>query len=170
MTPDQLLPQVYDELRRLAAAKLALENPGQTLNATALVHEAYLKLGGDRSFATKSDYLKAAAQAMRRILVDHARARNAAKRGGGRRVDLESDLLAIPPRDDGIEALDEALARLAVEQPKLTELVQLRYFGGLTLDQCAEVLGVSSRTADTWWSYARAWLTVELKKSDDGYV
>ena len=164
MTPDKLLPLVYDELRKLAAAKLALEKPGQTLNATALVHEAFLKLGGERSFATRSDYLQAAAQAMRRILVDHARARNSAKRGGGRRVDLESDLLAIPSRDDGIELIDEALARLAAEQPKLAELIQLRYFGGLTLDQCAEVLGVSPRTADTWWSYTRAWLVVELKE------
>src|SRR6516162_8882271 len=101
---EQLLPQVYDELRKLAAAKLASEKPGQTLDATALVHEAFLKLGGERSFATRSDYLKAAALAMRRILVDHARARNAAKRGGGRRVDLESHHLAVPPPDDNLEA------------------------------------------------------------------
>ena len=164
MSPAELLPQVYDELRRLAAAKLALEKPGQTLDATALVHEAFLKLGGERSFATRSDYLQAAAQAMRRILVDRARARNAAKRGGGRRVELESDYLAAPPPDDDFEAVDEALSRLAVEQPKLAELVQLRLFGGLTLAQSAEVLGVSARTADTWWSYARAWLAVELKE------
>jgi RNA polymerase sigma factor (TIGR02999 family) len=165
MNPAELLPQVYDELRKLAAAKLALEKPSHSLDATALVHEAYLKLGGERSFATKSDYLKAAAQAMRRILVDHARARNAAKRGGGRRVDLEPDQLVSPPADDDLEALDEALSRLASEYPHLAELVQLRYFGGLTLDQCAEVLGVSARTADTWWSYARAWLAVALKKN-----
>jgi RNA polymerase sigma factor (TIGR02999 family) len=150
-------------LRKLAAAKLATEKPGQTLDATALVHEAFLKLGEQRSFATTSDYLMAAAQAMRRILVDHARARNAAKRGGGRRVELESDHLAVATNDDRIEALDEALKRLAVEQPKLAELVQLRHFGGLTLAQAAEVLGVSPRTADTWWAYARAWLAVELK-------
>jgi RNA polymerase sigma factor (TIGR02999 family) len=165
MNPAELLPQVYNELRKLAAAKLASENPGHTLDATALVHEAFLKLGGERSFASRSDYLKAAAQAMRRILVDHARARNAAKRGGGRRVDLvETDQLAVTPRDDGIEALDEALSRLAVEQPKLAELVQLRHFGGLTLAQCALVLDISSRTADTWWAYARAWLAVALKE------
>ena len=164
MNPAELLPQVYGELRKLAAAKLASEKPGHTLDATALVHEAFLKLGGDRSFASRSDYLKAAAQAMRRILVDHARARNAAKRRGGRRVDLEPDHLAVTPRDDGIEALDEALSRLAVEQPNLAELVQLRHFGGLTLAQCALVLGISPRTADTWWSYARAWLAVELKE------
>ena len=164
MRPHELLPQIYDELRKLAAAKLASENPGQTLNATALVHEAFLKLGGERSFATKRDYLMAAAQAMRRILVDHARARNADKRGGGRRVELDPAHLAVTPRDDGIEALDEALAQLAAQQPKLAELVELRQFGGLTLTQCADVLGVSARTADTWWAYARAWLAVELTK------
>ena len=164
MNPAELLPQVYGELRQLAAAKLASENPGHTLDATALVHEVFIKLGGERSFATKSDYLQAAAQAMRRILVDHARARNAAKRGGGRRVELETDHLAIGPPDEILEALDEALVRLAIEQPKLAELVQLRQFGGLTLAQCAEVLGVSARTADTWWAYARAWLAVELKE------
>ena len=164
MTPDQLLPQVYDELRKLAAAKLASEQPGQTLDATALVHEAFLKLGGERSFATRGDYLQAAAQAMRRILIDRARARNAAKRGGGRRIDLDSDHLAVLPLDDDLVALDEALSRLAVEHPKLAELVQLRYFGGLKLAESAEVLGVSPRTADTWWAYARAWLAIELKE------
>jgi RNA polymerase sigma factor (TIGR02999 family) len=164
MTPAELLPQVYDELRKLAAAKLASEQPGHTLDATALVHEAFLKLGGERSFATRGDYLKAAAQAMRRILVDHARARNAAKRGGGRRVELETDPPAAAADENGVEALDEALTRLAAEQPRLAELVQLRRFGGLTLAQCGEVLGVSARTADTWWSYARAWLAIELRK------
>jgi len=169
MTPAELLPQVYDELRKLAAAKLAGERPGHTLDATALVHEAFLKLGGERSFATRGDYLQAAAQAMRRILVDHARARNAAKRGGGgRRVELDSDHLAVRPLDDNIEALDEALSRLAAEHPQPAELVKLRYFGGLTLDQCAEVLGVSARTADTWWAYARAWLAVELTETGAG--
>lgn len=165
MKPAELLPQVYDELRKLAAAKLAGENPGHTLDATALVHEAFLKLGGERSFATKSDYLKAAAQAMRRILVDHARARNAAKRAGGRRVDLESGLLVSQPPDEDLEALDDALSRFALEHQHLAELVELRYFGGLTLAQCADVLSVSARTADTWWAYARAWLAVALKKT-----
>jgi RNA polymerase sigma factor (TIGR02999 family) len=163
MTPAELLPLVYGELRKLAAAKLAGEQPGQTLDATALVHEAYLKLGGERSFATRSDYLRAASEAMRRILVDRARARKAAKRGGGRRVELEADHLAVSPPDEDLEALDDALQRLAVAYHHLAELVQLRYFGGLTLAQCAEVLGVSARTADTWWAYARAWLAVELK-------
>jgi RNA polymerase sigma factor (TIGR02999 family) len=166
--PVDLLPQVYDELRQLAAAKLASEKPGQTLDATALVHEAFLKLGGERSFASKSDYLKAAAQAMRRILVDRARARNAAKRGRGRRVNLESHHLAVQPPDDNVEALDGALKRLADERPQIAELVQLKHFGGLTLAQCAEVLGVSARTADTWWAYARAWLAVRLKEDAVG--
>jgi RNA polymerase sigma factor (TIGR02999 family) len=168
MNPAEILPQVYDELRKLAAAKLASEKPGQTLSATALVHEAFLKLGGDRSFATKSDYLKAAAQAMRRILVDRARARHAVKRGGGQRVDLESDHLISQPPNDDVEALDDALSRLALTQPQLAELVQLRHFGGLTLAQCAEVLGVSARTADAWWAYARAWLAVELTETGAG--
>jgi RNA polymerase sigma factor (TIGR02999 family) len=165
MTPEELLPQVYEELRKLAAAKMRQESAGHTLGATALVHEAFVKLGGERSFATKSDYLKAAAQAMRRILVDHARARNAAKRGGGRRIDLESDFLVTQPPDDAVEALDDALSRLALAHPQCAELVQLRRFGGLTLTQCAEVLGVSERTTDSWWAYARAWLAVELKKN-----
>jgi RNA polymerase sigma factor (TIGR02999 family) len=164
MTPAELLPQVYDELRKLAAAKLAGEKPGHTLDATALVHEAFLKLGGERSFATRSDYLQAAAQAMRRILVDHARAKSAAKRHAGKRVDLESDHLVSQPPGDDIEALDEALNKLAAEHPQIAELVQLRRFGGLTLDQCAEVLRISARTADTWWAYARSWLGVELGK------
>ena len=162
MNPADLLPQVYDELRKLAAAKLAMEKPGHSLDATALVHEAFLKLGGERSFATRTDYLKAAAQAMRRILVDRARARNAVKRGGGRRVDLESDYLVSQPPDDAIEALDDALSRLALVHPQFAELVQLRQFGGLTLAQCSEVLGVSARTADAWWAYARAWLAADL--------
>jgi RNA polymerase sigma factor (TIGR02999 family) len=164
MNPAEFLPQVYAELRRLAAAKLATERPGHTLDATGLVHEAFLKLGGERSFASRTDYLRAAAAAMRRILVDHARARNAAKRGGGKRVDLEPDELAESIADDQIEALDELLNRLAAERPQVAELVQLRRFGGLTLEECAETLGVSARTADTWWAYARAWLAVELNR------
>ena len=160
-----LLPIVYEELRKLAGALMAAENPGHTLDATALVHEAYLRLTGDQSFASKSHFMRTAAQAMRRILVDHARARNAAKRGAGQRVEFDSDLLAAPAPDEAIEALDESLSRLAVENPKLAELVQLRFFGGLTLEQTAEILGISSRTADTWWAYARAWLGVDLQQS-----
>jgi hypothetical protein len=117
MKPVDLLPQVYDELRKLAAAKLASEKPGQTLDATALVHQAFLKLGGERSFAGRSDYLKAAAQAMRRILVDRARARNAVKRRGGRRVDFEPHHLAVPPPDDNVEALDDAFDVVGSRKP-----------------------------------------------------
>ncbi len=164
MKPDDLLPQVYEELRRLATAKLAKEKPGQTLDATGLVHEAFLKLRGDQSFATRTDYLKAAAIAMRRILVDRACARNTAKRGGGRRVELESHHLAFVPADD-FEALDAALSRLAIEHPRIAELIQLRFFGGSTLAECAEALDVSERTADTWWTYGRAWLAVALKEN-----
>jgi RNA polymerase sigma factor (TIGR02999 family) len=163
----ELLPLVYDELRKLAAAKMANEKPGHTLDATALVHEAYLRLTGGQSFESQSHFLRAAAEAMRRILVDHARARNAAKRGGSRRIELEVDHLAILPEADGLEALDEALSRFADKHPQQAELVQLKYFGGLTLEQCAEVLGVSSRTADTWWAYARAWLSVALGSMED---
>jgi RNA polymerase sigma factor (TIGR02999 family) len=166
---EKLLPLVYDELRMLAAARMAGEKPGHTLDATALVHEAYFRLTGGQPFESRSHFLRAASEAMRRILVDHARARNAAKRGGGgRRVELDSDHLAVRPLDDNIEALDEALSRLAAEHPQPAELVKLRYFGGLTLDQCAEVLGVSARTADTWWAYARAWLAVELTETGAG--
>jgi len=163
MTPAELLPEVYQQLRKLAAEKLNSEQAGHTLDATALVHEAFLKLGGERSFATRSDYFHAAALAMRRILVDHARARNAQKRGSGKRIELESGHLTVQPRGDDVLALDEALSRLAVENPPIAELVQLKHFGGLTLAECAEVLDVSERTADTWWSYARAWLAIELQ-------
>lgn len=162
MKPGQLIPEVYAELRRLAAVKMADERPGHALDATALVHEAFLKLGGDRSFASRSEYLRAAAGAMRRILVDHARARDAAKRNGGRRAPIDPDTLANSSVNDAIEALDEALDRLAEMQPQMAELVQLRRFGGLTLAECAEALEVSPRTADAWWAYARAWLMVEL--------
>jgi RNA polymerase sigma factor (TIGR02999 family) len=161
----ELLPLVYEELRRLASAKMAGEKPGHTLDATALVHEAYLRLTGGQSFASRSHFLRAAAEAMRRILVDYARAKSAAKRGGGgRRIDLDPDHLPIAPAADELEALDEALSKFSGEHPQQAALVQLRYFGGLTLEQCAEVLGVSARTADTWWAYARAWLAVALSK------
>jgi RNA polymerase sigma factor (TIGR02999 family) len=163
MTPAELLPLVYDELCKIAAAKLASEKPGHTLDATALVHEAFLKLENNRSFASRGDYRKAAALAMRRILVDHARARKAAKRCGENRVELETEHVAVTPPGTDLEALDDALTRLAKQKPRVAELVQLKQFGGLTLAESAEVLGISSRTADTWWAYARAWLAVELK-------
>jgi RNA polymerase sigma factor (TIGR02999 family) len=159
-----LLPLVYNELRKLAAVRMSSEAPDHTLDATALVHEAYLRLTGNQSFESRSHFMRAAAEAMRRILVDHARARNAVKRGAGRRVDLEVDFLTAPMTNEAIEALDESLSRLALENPKLAELVQLRFFGGQTLPQTAEILSVSARTADTWWAYARAWLAIDLKK------
>jgi RNA polymerase sigma factor (TIGR02999 family) len=153
----QLVPLVYDQLRRLAAGKLAHEPDGHTLDATALVHEAYLKLGGEQSFSTKSAFLRAAAEAMRRVLVDHARAKRADKRGGDRkRVDLPD--VAMRLDDSDLLALDEALAELATVDREAADLVQLRYFAGLTIPQAAETLGISARTADRIWVYARAWL------------
>ena len=160
---DQLLPLVYDELRKLAAAKLAHEKPGQTLDATGLVHEAYLRLVGARSvsegFANRRHFFAAAAEAMRRILVDNARRKKRLKHGGdGQRHELrEDDRVQLPP-DDRLLALDEALAQLATVHPDLAELVQLRYFAGLTVGQAAEALGVSDRTVKRNWAYASAWL------------
>jgi RNA polymerase sigma factor (TIGR02999 family) len=154
---EQLLPLVYDELRKLAAAKLAREPAGHTLDATALVHEAFLRLGGEQSFATRSAFMRAAAGAMRRVLVDHARARRAEKRGGGlERVELPD--VAAPMDDSKLIVLDEALAELGAMDRQAAELVQLRYFTGLTIAQAAEALGISPRTADRTWAYARAWL------------
>jgi RNA polymerase sigma factor (TIGR02999 family) len=161
-TPAELLPLVYDELRRLAAMKLAREAPGNTFDATALVHEAFVKLGGSGSFTTEGDYLRAAAAAMRRILVDHARRRNAAKRGGGRRVDIDLGHVAARKRDANLEALDESLDRLADKHPEIAELVMLRHFVGLTIPEAAAVLKIAPRTADSWWAYARAWLVADM--------
>jgi RNA polymerase sigma factor (TIGR02999 family) len=161
--PVELVPQIYQELRKLAAAKLAGESPGHTLNATALVHEAFLKLGGEQSFASKSDYLKAAAAAMRRILVDHARAKLTEKRGGGaKRVDL-GDVPA-PPPDEHLLAVSEALEKMAATRPDHAQLIELRYFAGLTGDEAAIALDISPATADRMWRFARAWLQVELQR------
>jgi RNA polymerase sigma factor (TIGR02999 family) len=162
----QLLPLVYDELRRLAARQLAQEAPGQTLDATALVHEAYLRLIGDGEVGTwqsRRHFFAAASQAMRRILVEQARRKRSLKRGGGRhrqRVD-EALLLAPEPQED-LLALDEALTLLARSDPAAAELVHLRYFGGLAIPEAAQVLGISSRSADRLWAYARAWLHQQL--------
>jgi RNA polymerase sigma factor (TIGR02999 family) len=154
---NQFLPLVYDELRRLAAAKLAHEDAGHTLDATALVHEAFLKLGGEQSFESRSAFMRAAAEAMRRVLVDHARAKRAGKRGGDwDRIDLPEP--TGPVEDSQLIALDEALAEFAAVDRQAAELVQLRYFTGLTIPQAAEALGISARTADRTWAYARAWL------------
>jgi len=165
---EKLLPLVYDELRKLAAAKLAQEAPGQTLQATALVHEAYLRLIPTKADATRFEgrghFFAAAAEAMRRILVENARRKKRQKRGGDReRKELDSSKIAAPEESEELLALDEALDQLAVADPKAAELVKLRYFAGLTIKEAADVLGVSPRTADSWWAYARAWLLAELQ-------
>jgi RNA polymerase sigma factor (TIGR02999 family) len=166
---EQLLPLVYDELRQLAAARLAQEKPGQTLQATALVHEAYLRLVGENQAPTwngRGHFFAAAAEAMRRILVDGARRKQAEKRGGQRcRVALdEADVAAAPAED--LLALDEALERLSQHDAVAGKLVQLRYFAGLSVEQAAEALGVSTATAYRHWTFARAWLHARLAGDD----
>ena len=162
---DELLPLVYEELRKLAAQKLAGEKPGQTLQATALVHEAYVRLvGGEqpRCFKDRRHFFAAAAAAMRRILLDAARRKRTQKRGGGlQRQPLEA--LAAPEPDQELLALDEALQKLAVQDPRKAKLVELRCFAGLTSEQAAETLGISPSTADRDWAYARAWLQAEVR-------
>jgi RNA polymerase sigma factor (TIGR02999 family) len=169
---EQLLPLVYDELRRLAAQKLAQEKPGQTLQATALVHEAYLRLVDvekAQHWNSRGHFFAAAAEAMRRILVENARRKGRLKRGGGRACEELDDLeLAAPQAPDDLLALDEALSQLAATDPKAAELVKLRYFAGLTVKQAAEVLGVSPRTADFLWAYARAWLLQKIEGDGPG--
>jgi RNA polymerase sigma factor (TIGR02999 family) len=167
---EQLLPLVYEELRKLAAEKLAHEKPGQTLQATALVHEAYLRLvDTDRvtHWNSRGHFFAAAAEAMRRILVEQARRKRADKHGGGlRRVDLgEACQVAAEPCDD-LEALDAALGRLEAADPLAGQLVKLRYFAGLTMPQAAEALGLSLRTAERNWTYARTWLHRELSRGE----
>jgi RNA polymerase sigma factor (TIGR02999 family) len=163
---EQLLPLVYDELRQLAAQKLAQEKPGQTLQATALVHEAYLRLvgpGADPHWDNRRHFFAAAAEAMRRILIDNARRKHSRKHGGDRqRQDLDAVPLAAPEPDVDLLALDAALARLAEQDPLKAKLVELRYFAGLTGDQAAKVLGISPSSADRHWVYTRAWLRREL--------
>jgi RNA polymerase sigma factor (TIGR02999 family) len=162
----QLLPLVYDELRTLAAQKLAREKPGQTLQATALVHEAYLRLvDGEKGkqWDSRGHFFAAAAEAMRRILVENARRKQTHKHGGGRqRRDLDADALAAPEPHVDVLALDAALRRLAEHDPLKARLVELRYFAGLTGDQAAAVLGISASSADRQWVYTRAWLRREL--------
>lgn len=161
----KLLPLVYDELRKLAAAKLALEKPGQTLQATALVHEAYVRLvdvDREQRFSGRGHFFAAAAESMRRILVEQARRKRRAKHGGERRrVDLEEALSLAEPGDD-LLALDEALTRLALLDPLAAKLVALRYFAGLTMAQAAEALGIALRSAERNWTYAKSWLHREL--------
>ena len=164
----QLLPLVYDELRRLAAHQLAREAPGQTLDATALVHEAYLRLvDADQAqrFNSRGHFFAAAAEAMRRILVEQARRKQADKHGGGRlRIDLPEDLAAKEDGSDDLVALDEALSRLESHDPDAARLVKLRYFAGLSHTDAAEALGISRGAADRLWALGRAWLFRQLSK------
>ncbi len=168
---EQLLPLVYSELRRLAARKLAHEVPGQTLQATGLVHEAYLRLVDvekAQHWNSRGHFFAAAAEAMRRILVEQARRKRRLKRGGDKeRVELEEVEIAFVGPADDIVALDDALTRLAQKHPEKVELVKLRYFAGLTVDDAAKVLGVSTSTADRHWTYARAWLFRELSPQSE---
>jgi RNA polymerase sigma factor (TIGR02999 family) len=163
----QLLPMIYDELRKLAAQKLAIEQPGHTLQATALVHEAYLRLVGNGAgtpWSGRGHFFAAAATAMRRILIERARRKRRAIHGGGlERQELHPDLVASAEPDEDLLALDAALAKLALRDPIKARLVELRYFAGLTGDEAAEILGISARTADRYWVYARAWLRREME-------
>jgi RNA polymerase sigma factor (TIGR02999 family) len=166
--PEQLLPLVYDELRKLAAQRLARESPGQTLQATALVHEAYLRLIGTEhpSWNSRGHFFSAAAEAMRRILIENARRKRAEKHGGDlRRLDLDGVDVPEDGLSEDILAVDEALSRFAVEDPVKAELVKLRYFGGLSVEDAARVLRISRATADRYWAYARVWLYAELGES-----
>jgi RNA polymerase sigma factor (TIGR02999 family) len=169
---EQLLPLVYDELRQLAAQHLAQEKPGQTLQATALVHEAYLRLvdvDKAQHWDSRRHFFAAAAEAMRRILIDNARRKKRRKRGGGlKRVDLDEADLACTSSSDELLALDEALTRLAAEDPTAGQLVRLRYFAGLSVEEAADTLSISRSTAYEHWAYARAWLRCELQgRTDD---
>jgi RNA polymerase sigma factor (TIGR02999 family) len=165
LAADQLLPLIYDELRNLAAAKMAAEKPGSTLNATALVHEAYLRLVGNQRFDNRGHFFAAAAEAMRRILVDRARARRSLKRGGDRlRVPLDQVDVGDPPAPDDLIDVDEALRKLEKADPLKADLVKLRFFAGLTGDQAAAALGISPSTADNYWVYARTWLRLEIER------
>src|SRR5262245_1451217 len=168
---EQLLPLVYNELRKLAAQKLSQEKPGQTLQATALVHEAYLRLvdlDKVQHWSSRGHFFAACAEAMRRILVNRARDKKRVKRGGDRcRVNLDQIEIALDTNDEQLIALDEALTRLAVEDPVAARLVNLRFFAGLTLKDAAASLGLAPRTAERQWTFARAWLYARLR-TDDG--
>jgi RNA polymerase sigma factor (TIGR02999 family) len=172
----ELLPLVYDELRRLAAQKLNQEKPGQTLQATALVHEAYLRLvaspgresGEDEPhWDSRGHFFAAAAEAMRRILVESARKKKRQRHGGGRhRVDLQEAVSLAPSPPDDLLALDEALTRLAAREPAKAELVKLRYFAGLSIDESADLMRISRTTAKRYWAFARAWLLAEIADAE----
>jgi len=167
---DELLPLVYEELRLLAAQKLSHEPPGQTLQATALVHEVYIRLVGDavQHWSGRAHFFGAAAEAMRRILIENARRKRRLKRGGEHeRTDLDEETVVIEELSEDVLALDEALTRLAQKEPAVVDLVKLRYFAGLTVEQAAEILGISQRTANRHWAYARAWLFGEISRNQD---
>lgn len=164
---EELLPLVYEELRNLASRQMSRESPGQTLQATALVHEAYIRLVGAEAQNWKghTHFFIAAAEAMRRILIENARRKQRLKHGGGqKKVDLEDAEPAVAEPAEDIVALNEALEKLALEDPTKANLVKLRYFAGLTVKQAAEILGISQATAERYWSYARVWLFYEIKK------
>jgi RNA polymerase sigma factor (TIGR02999 family) len=165
---EQLLVLVYDELRRLAASKMALEAPGQTLQPTALVHEAWLRLVGNQtpSFKNREHFFRASAEAMRRILIDRARRKHTERHGGSyRRIDLEGFDLAAPVADDQLLVVNEALEKLTLEHPVQADLVKLRYFAGLTNEEISEVMGISVSTAKNYWTFSRAWLLNEIEGS-----
>jgi RNA polymerase sigma factor (TIGR02999 family) len=163
---DELLPLVYQELRKLAAARMAGELPGQTLQATALVHEAWLKLVGNeqQTWQNRAHFFGAAAEAMRRILIDKARRKQARRHGGGQqRVDVQEVEIAADIQDDELLAVHEALDKFAAQDREKAELVKLRYFVGLKIEEAAQVLGISEPTAKRWWAYSRAWLFREVR-------
>ena len=165
---DQLLNLVYDELRRLAAYKLGLEAPGQTLQPTALVHEVWLKLVGvgEQQFKNRAHFFAVAAEAMRRILIDRARRRKTHRHGGQyERVELEETGLAAPMEDDQLLAVNDALEKFSLENPLQAQVVKLRYFGGMTNEEIAQALGLSVSTVKTYWSFARAWLFDAIRNS-----
>lgn len=163
VSPDALLPLVYEQLRQLAAVRMAHERPGHTLNPTALVHEAYVKIVGNGNFANRAHFFAAAAEAMRRILIDRARARGRQKREGGRSK-LPADVLDLAASEDSgqILAVDEAIRRLEAVLPEAARVVRLRFFAGLSVAETAETLGISERSVAREWTYARAWLLREL--------
>jgi RNA polymerase sigma factor (TIGR02999 family) len=166
----RLLPEVYEELRRLAAARMAREAPGQTLQPTALVHEAWLRVSGEgrRPFASRAEFFAAAAESMRRILVDKARRRSTARHGGGmERLNIADIDIAAPGSDDELLAVHGVLDQLAALDPPKAELVKLRYFAGLTIAEAAATLGISEATAKRWWTYSRSWLFEALTKAKE---
>ena len=165
---DQLLPLVYDELRKLAASKMAREAPGQTLQPTALVHEAWMRVNGaeNQTWDNRSHFFGAAAEAMRRILIENARRKKALRHGSGHaKLDVEELDIAAPAPDEQLLAIHEALDKFAAMEKEKAELVKLRYFAGMTIEEAAGVMGISEATAKRWWIYARAWLYAEVSGS-----